>query len=717
VKTDVGYKESTAISVALLVILAILVSLIYQFHNHNTNMVVLPIQFQKVNAISDLESGINAEMLAIRGYMLYQDESYLRDFREKARQNRKMEEQLLAAIREERKPLVRRLIALNEEYDTLCEENVIPHILLGQTELAVRAVTEDNNGRGKVLIGEMSQLVNQIIDLRRNDTFSLIESLLSTTTYTLPTIITLTVLLLALGISSFTLFARRIWHSNNIYRLILATTRNATISCDEQGRITNFNRAAEGIFDITATHAVGKKFGQVFTGRQAAGEVAATFPLDRVLASGEGECNIETNYQGKDEWRYSLTVDCLPFEKLRGRTSGALMIARDMTEMKVIEENLRGMGMKDGLTLLHNHVYLKEKLKQHFNESVKTHLPLTFMLIDIDNFRYCNERFGYTYGDEILKITGNLLKKNLRNIDTIGRYGSDEFGVVLFNTDSEQAATLANQLRDTLKKHPFPNKEQLPFGKLTFSAGIASIPEHAENLEQLIKMADDALYQAKRSSRNRVEIYFSALSEFQKEIGESDKQLLDIAKLLLTLINAKDRYTYGHTEQVMVFSWLMAKQLNLPKAQIRAIRLAALLHDIGKIDIGQEVLNKNGALSEDEWEQIRQHPKWGANILRPFKDLQEIVPLVLHHHERYNGKGYPFGLQGEDIPLGARIITVADSFDAMTTNRPYKRAMNSEEAVEELRKEAGKQFDPAIVEAFLDIYKNDQSFPLFRRVS
>lgn len=716
-KKDNSFKESTVISVTLLVILVILGSLIYQFHNHDTNMGILPSQFQKVNAISDLESGINAEMLAIQGYMLYREERYLREYRERARQNRKLENALLAVIRDERKPLVRRLIALNEEYDTLCEEKIIPHMLLGRTELAVQAVTEDNNGRGKVLIGEMSQLADQIIDLRRNDTFSLIEGLLSTANYTLPTIITLAVLLLVLGTSSFTLFAHRIWYSNSIYRLILSTTRNAMVACDKQGRITNFNRAAEGIFDILADQAVGNKFGQVFTGRQASGEVAATFPLDRVLACGEGECNIETNYQGRDGWRYSLDVDCLPFEKIRGQASGALMIARDLTEMKVIEENLRGLGMKDGLTLLHNHVYLKEKLKQQFNESVKTNLPLTFMLIDIDNFRYCNERFGYTYGDEILKITGNLLKKNLRDIDTIGRYGSDEFGVVLFNTDSAQAATLAKKLLETITKYPFPNKEQLPFGKLSFSAGIASIPEHAENLEQLVKMADDALYQAKRSSRNRVELYFSALSEFQKEIGESDKQLLDIAKLLLTLINAKDRYTYGHTEQVMVFSWLMAKQLNLPEAQIRAILLAALLHDIGKIDIGQEVLNKNSALSEDEWEQIRQHPKWGANILRPFKDLREIVPLVLHHHERYDGRGYPFALQGEDIPLGARIITVADSFDAMTTNRPYKRAMKPEEAIEDLRKEAGKQFDPAIVAVFLDIYKNDRSFPLFHKVS
>lgn len=238
--------------------------------------------------------------------------------------------------------------------------------------------------------------------------------------------------------------------------------------------------------------------------------------------------------------------------------------------------------------------------------------------------------------------------------------------------------------------------------------GIACFPGDSKDAAELLRMADEALYNAKRNRKDRVERYFSAFKEMEKELG-SESTILATAKTFISIINAKDRYTYGHSEKVMEYSVLIAQGLGIKGKELMDIRLAALLHDVGKIDISSDILNKKSSLTREDWEVLKQHPVRGAILLREIRLLERASVLTLYHHERFDGKGYPGGMAGEDIPLGARIIAVADSFDAMTTERCYKRARSVDEAVAELKRGAGSQFDPEIVEIFIRILEDTRA--------
>ncbi len=241
--------------------------------------------------------------------------------------------------------------------------------------------------------------------------------------------------------------------------------------------------------------------------------------------------------------------------------------------------------------------------------------------------------------------------------------------------------------------------------------GISVYPYKAKSDVELIKSADDALYRAKFFNKNRVEAYTSILDELKNDIDEKHIDLVTSIKTLISVINAKDRYTYGHVERVVLYSRLLADKLKLAEEDKKNFIYGAYMHDIGKINISREILNKKMPLTKEEWEILKQHPLNGVEIIKPVGSLQNISDLILHHHERYDGKGYPDKLKGEDIPFLARALTVVDSFDAMTSNRPYNRRRTYEEAIEELKRCSNTQFDSYIVEKFIEvIIENKDSF-------
>lgn len=684
---------------AILLLVAILAGLtIYNICVIGKNAENISVQIQKILAVSQIRSNVLMQSSSIRAYMLYRDEQFLEDFRNLGRMNAEMESGLIEIIRPERKPLAQNIKELNDRYTEVCEKEIVPVVKKGLTEQSAIVAA---NGEGLNLARELVRLTSELENMRYQDTVSVVNNTISATDLAVKSSIVFTILALMIGSISISLTTRRIVQDNNIYRLILATTKNAVLTVDARGRITNLNRLAETIFGITEKVALGKKFDQIFTGRKEPGEVALEAPLMEVLEGGEGRCGEEKIYIGPDGWRYVLMTDCLPFETYHGRPEGAMLIARDITERKVIEERLQGLAVRDSLTGLFNHRFLKERLFEEVERTSREGNPLAFMIMDIDNFKYCNDQFGHLIGDEILKIFSRVLKESLRQYDIVGRYGGDEFAVILPRTDSKEALDVAERLRLAVQEYPFPCKEELLEGKLTVSVGIAVYPKNATRSWDLIRLADEAMYQAKRTSKNKVELYFSALKDFQKELDESEHSLIDNVKTLLTLINAKDRYTYGHSEQVVYYAELIAAGMGLPAEEVKNIKMAGFLHDIGKIELNQEILNKVEPLTPEEWSLIRRHPNWGANIIRPFSSMSHLAPLILHHHERYDGKGYPDGLAGENIPLGARIIAVSDSFDAMTTDRPYAKAKTFYEAVEELERGMGIQFDPTVVRIFL----------------
>lgn len=368
-------------------------------------------------------------------------------------------------------------------------------------------------------------------------------------------------------------------------------------------------------------------------------------------------------------------------------------------------KKLAELANKDDLTGLWNKRYFYQVLEDLFTRATKEKTDLSLIFADVDYFKTYNDAWGHLQGDEALKKIGEIIYQESPPGSVPVRYGGEEFAIILPGYSSQQALTIAEQIRQKVEGYPFFGKEYQPAQKVTLSLGIATYPVHAHTPRELISRADDALFRAKVGRKNRTEIYSSVLDELCNSHTNTDEDLLHTIKTLLSVIHAKDRYTRGHSERVTKYAVIVGEYLDFAPEELQIIRLSAFLHDIGKIEIERELLNKPAPLSEEERAIFKQHPIWGAEIVRCVPSLAKCAPLIIAHHENFDGSGYPFRWKGEAIPLGARILRVVDSFDAMTTDRPYRRALTINEALEELRRGAGTLYDPDIVAVFLKVYK------------
>jgi diguanylate cyclase (GGDEF)-like protein len=364
---------------------------------------------------------------------------------------------------------------------------------------------------------------------------------------------------------------------------------------------------------------------------------------------------------------------------------------------------LEDSAHKDSLTGFYNHGYFYTKLTEYEKISKLNSYKLSLIFLDIDDFKYYNDLNGHQNGDYALKNLANILKSSVRINDTVARYGGEEFAIIMQNVGEEQAIIWAEKIRLAIENAEFYGEENQPKGKLTVSIGISEYPTKAKNSTELIKSADDALYRAKFLYKNRVETYISILDDIKNKVNDKDKEVITSIKTLISVINAKDRYTYGHVERVVMYAKLIADKLNLNDKDKETLIYGAYIHDIGKINISKEILIKKMPLTDNEWLELKNHPLFGFDIIKDIHSLKHVAYLVLHHHERYDGLGYPNGLQGKDIPYLTRILTVIDSFDAMTSNRPYNTCKSYEEGKEELIKCSGSQFDPEIAQAFVNV--------------
>lgn len=371
-------------------------------------------------------------------------------------------------------------------------------------------------------------------------------------------------------------------------------------------------------------------------------------------------------------------------------------------------KKLQGLANEDGLTGVYNHRYFQDALKTKIEMSNRLSQPISMIFIDIDYFKHYNDLYGHQKGDEVLKNIGKILRENIGKKDIVARYGGEEFAVLLPNIKENEAIIIADNIRGIIESTKFYGEENQPKGKLTVSMGVSVYPDKCKTEIELIKSADDALYRAKFFNKNRVETYTSILDGLKNDIDDKDVELVASIKTLISVINAKDKYTYAHSERLVFYSRLLAHKLNLSKIDTDTLVYGAYMHDIGKINISKEILIKKMPLTKEEWELLKEHPQNGIDIIKPVQSLDKIVPLILHHHENYNGTGYPNKLKGEDIPYLARVLTVVDSFDAMTSNRPYNKRKTYEEAVEELIKFSGAQFDTEIVKTFIQVIEENK---------
>lgn len=354
----------------------------------------------------------------------------------------------------------------------------------------------------------------------------------------------------------------------------------------------------------------------------------------------------------------------------------------------------------DGITELFNRRHFDERMHEELDRHSRYGDTLSLLLIDLDNFKKYNDTFGHLAGDRLLVHAAVQVKAATRSSDLVFRYGGDEFAVILPNSSTIDAFNVAERMREKFALEM--SGRQLD---ITISIGVASWPGDGRTLDELCYAADMALYYAKRTGQNRTSIAsrtLFSLNEPNLNIN-SEAEVLSTIYALAATLEARDKYTYGHSRRVSRYAVAAAEALNLPPEQVALISAAALLHDIGKVGIPDNVLNKTGKLLDDEWELLKQHPRLSATIVGHVPSLSACLAAVRHHHERWDGTGYPGGLKGESIPIEARILAVTDSFEAMISERPYRKALTFKQAIAELEKCSGLQFDPVVVRAFIPI--------------
>jgi diguanylate cyclase (GGDEF)-like protein/putative nucleotidyltransferase with HDIG domain len=363
-------------------------------------------------------------------------------------------------------------------------------------------------------------------------------------------------------------------------------------------------------------------------------------------------------------------------------------------------ERLTDAASTDALTGLLNRRGFHHITENELERSRRGHRPFSLLLGDCDYFKLVNDRFGHHAGDEALQGIARLLDANKRRIDTAARIGGEEFALVLPETDQHEAYILAERLRSRMRTLRGP----APIG-LTMSFGVASYPVHGASVDALLRAADEALYAAKALGRDRSVIHSAEVGAIIS--GNPDRAGGDQAQLATVLglaeaLDVRDTGTARHSQTVGRYSEVMARTLGLGREHVERVRLAGVLHDIGKIGVPDSILSKPGPLTEDEFAQMRKHPEIGARILGG-SGLEDIRRWILAHHERPDGRGYPHRLVDEEIPVEAKILAVADAYEAMTSDRVYRRAIGEQAAREELSRHSGSQFDPRVVEAFLGV--------------
>jgi len=352
------------------------------------------------------------------------------------------------------------------------------------------------------------------------------------------------------------------------------------------------------------------------------------------------------------------------------------------------------LALTDPLTGLGNHRHFHERLQQALLEAEDRKLPITVCLVDIDDFKRINDRFGHPSGDRVLAQVSSRLRQGGEAF----RLGGDEFAVLLPGHSEEAAVAAANSIVDRIAGMKLEH-----VGSVTVSAGIATYPAHGVGRDELIRLADSALYWAKERGKNRVRLYrpdIVELAELKRLAAGPDRAArYRAAASLAKAVDARDAYTGSHSERVSDLAARIAFQLGADAELIELTRLAGSLHDLGKLAVPEEILRKPGPLTDPERMVLERHPQIGFRMLESL-GVDPVAEWVLHHHERWDGTGYPDGLHGDTIPLGARIIFVADAYDAMTSERVYQRRLSDDEALTELSRCAGTQFDPEVVAAF-----------------
>ena len=391
--------------------------------------------------------------------------------------------------------------------------------------------------------------------------------------------------------------------------------------------------------------------------------------IDQVFLTGE-------NQKIEYEWTSARITEYHELRIVKWFDDKAIAIARNITETHNYIKKIEEISYHDHITGLHNRRYFDQASKE-LNQP--ENYPISVIFADLNGLKMVNDSFGHEYGDYMLKRFAEILADSGKKGELISRVGGDEFAIILRRTERGETDRYIRELKEKCAKETINGIE------LSVSFGYHMIEESGMAIQKAVKLAEDEMYQNK---------LYEASSRRSKTID-----------IILNTLHEKNPREEQHSQRVAEICETMAKEMGLPDSDVNKIKAAGLLHDIGKIGIQEEVLNKPGILTDDEYQEVKKHSEIGYRILNTSPNMSEIAEIILCHHERWDGKGYPKGRSKTDIPLFARIITIADAYDAMTSDRSYRKALPDSYAKSELIKGSGKQFDPDLVEFFVNHMK------------
>jgi len=369
-------------------------------------------------------------------------------------------------------------------------------------------------------------------------------------------------------------------------------------------------------------------------------------------------------------------------------------------DLEVAKTQLAYQADHDGLTGLMNH----RAIHRTVQEVIACDVPgdVSVIMLDMDGFKLINDTYGHPAGDEVLRHIATALRATCGGDAMIGRCGGDEFMVVLPGLTSDNACAIVEGIKAYIAANPFITKDESRI-PLPLCFGIADTVTAGPAYAGLVAAADAALYDGKRSGGDKITLHMSVpAGDGNRRIMEGQIGKFDVLDGLVAAIDSKDQYTRRHSEDVTEYAGELVRALGLSSETQNAIRVAGLLHDVGKIGIPASILKKPGKLTDEEYEVMKGHATLSTLIINGLPRLSDILDAVANHHERWDGGGYPNGVRGEDIPLLGRVMAIADAYSAMTTDRPYRSRMPEEEALIEIERHAGTQFDPELAKLFVD---------------
>ena len=469
------------------------------------------------------------------------------------------------------------------------------------------------------------------------------------------------------------LMEEMVYNEKEQFKTTLLSVGDGVISTGTDCKVRMMNPIAEKLTGWRLLEAKGKPLQEIFkiinehTGKQCIN------PAEEVLRTGEViEMEDHTLLVSKNGKEIPIQDSAAPIKDKSGHVTGVVIVFKDFTEKREREKQIEYLSFNDFLTGLYNRRYMEDSIRRL---DTPRSLPFSLIRLDVNGLKLTNDAFGHQMGDRLLQTVANILKKSCRSEEIICRTGGDEFDILLPNTDEKEVKVIIDRIT---QKASMTRIESV---MVSIAIGYATKKYESQNIYEILKEADNAMY------KNKLQY----------------GRIMRSKTIETVLVNINNKYDKEqlHTEMVSHYCEAIAKALQLNEREVSEIKTAGILHDIGKIMVPPELLNKSEPLTSEEWEIIKRHPVTSYQILRGVDEYASLSEYVLYHHERWDGKGYPEGLKGESIPLQARIICVADAYEAMTAQRAYHTPKTKVEALHELEKCAGSQFDPEIVTMFI----------------